>query len=133
MKNLNNYIFEKILISKNTNIKHGANDHIDTLTCCDELYIYLDELWNDDDYWKNISDDPEEAREEFFDDFMGGNRKDCVDRALTALVDNGRLSDEDADKYSNNMIILDFCTEIANLLMTNKFIDVNKIYQKIAF
>lgn len=126
MKHINNYINEKLKINKSTSFKSNVDD-VDTLTCCDELYQLLDALWND----HNEIPDPEE-REDYFIELINGDRRTYVDDLLNRLVGNERLSESDADKYSNNIIILDFCSEIADLLMKNKFIDVNRIYQKIA-
>ena len=117
-------ILERLHINKNTTA--SFIDNVDTLTCCDELYQLLDTLWND----HNEIPDPEE-RENYFIELINGDRKTYVDDLLQRLVDNERLSEEDADKYSNDMIIMNFCSEIADLLMKYKFIDVNKIYQEI--
>lgn len=118
-------LLERLHINKNTT--SSFPDDVDTLTCCDELYQLLDTFWND----HNVIPDPRE-REDYFNELINGDRKRYVDDLLNRLVYDERLSKEDADKYSNNIIILDFCTEIADLLRKEKFIDVNKIYQEIA-
>lgn len=127
MENINKYINEKLKINKNTSFQRAKVDGVDTLTCCDELYQLLDTLWND----HNEIPDPEE-REDYFIELINGDRRTYVDDLLNRLVDNERLSDKDADEYSNNIIVLDFCSKIADLLMKDKFIDVNKIYHEIA-
>ena len=123
MKNLDTYITEKILINKNTKIIHRAKDHIDELTCCDELYSLLDELWNDPNF---ITD--EYDREDYFDAFINGDRCAAVDGALEQLVERGRLSESDADEYSNNETIMNVCDEIVRCLQRNLEIDINQIY-----
>ena len=126
MNNIKQYIQEKLILNKSVK-KTNSIDHVDELTCCDWLYQLLDELWND----HNNIPDPEE-REDYFIELINGDRTSIVDDLLTRLVDDKRINNEDADKYSNNIIILDFCSTIADKLMKNKFIDVNKIFQEIA-
>ena len=124
MKTLDTYIIEKILINKNTTlVKDKVQDHISELTLCDELYSLLDEQWNDPNFIKDEYD-----REDYFDAYVNGDRRAAVDGALEQLVERGRLSESDADEYSNNETIMNVCDEIVRCLQRNLEIDINAIY-----
>ena len=124
MKTLDTYIIEKILINKNTTLcKDKVQDHISELTLCDELYSLLDEQWNDPNFIKDEYD-----REDYFDAYVNGDRRAAVDGALEQLVERGRLSESDADEYSNNETIMNVCSEIVCCLQRNLKIDINAIY-----
>lgn len=132
MIKINQYIQEKLIINKNsTAAKHI--DSVDHMTCCDELYQLMDDIYNDKDFWNSRTySNWEDERKEFFEEIIHGDRRGKVSNLLDELVDRERISEKDGNKYWNDIIITNFCKEIATRLLNNEYIDFNRIYQEIA-
>ena len=133
MKKLINIIQEKLIINKNSKIKSNNVDDIDELMFYDELYQLLDEIYNDKIRWNGTSRKWEDERDDYFTDLVYGDHKTLLNELLDELVSRKRISQKDADKYSNNKITIEFCKDISRKLMNNKHIDVDKIYKELAF
>ena len=131
MKNLKDIILEKLVINKNTDAStHHNDDPIDELTCIDELYLLMDEIWHDKSWWNATSESPEVERKDFFEELIDGDRLTYLQGLFDELVDRGRIEIEDADKYYKNTVIMNACSEIAKCILHDNPVDVYKIYNK---